>query len=137
MEDMASPFTRTIFRCAQFAAGKFRSTSSGGRFSFALITCQALPREVDRTVEEIVRNLLRGKGLSCVSAHFTGKSADGIGFIARGGKELADEIGPAVEDLAKKSDVALRIIGEGKVREEESLRMKPGDRIERGVPQLK
>src|SRR6516165_7200266 len=127
-----------IFDVRNSGQGSSRQpASSGGRLPFAVITSQALPGEVECAVQEVVRHLIGGKGLRRVTANLAGKSTHSFGFIAGGGEQLADEIGPAVENLAEGIDVAFRIVVEREVCEEESLRVKPGNRIERGVPEFK
>jgi len=95
-----------------------------------MIASQALPGEVERAAEKVVRDFVRRKGLGRVCADFTGKSTHRFRFITDAGEQLAGEIGPAVENPPIGSDVAVWIVREREVCEEEPLRVQLGNSVE-------
>src|ERR1700751_1111673 len=126
-----------ILKDTQIVETKFRQEPSiDRRGAFAMIASQALPGEVERAAEKVVRDFVRREGLGRVCADFTGKGTHRFRFITDAGKQLAGEIGPAVENLPIGSDVAVWIVGEREVCEEEPLRVQLGNSVERSVPEF-
>jgi len=67
---------------------------------------------------------------------FLREAVHGSGFIQITAKDAGSEVAPAVQAFTVTGNVLRGIVGKGEVREEQPLRMKSGNGIERSVPQF-
>jgi hypothetical protein len=101
-----------------------------------MIASQPKPGKVERADESVLRDLLCRQGGAGFVGDFAHERFHGLLLIVAGREDPSSEIAPIVQAFAVVCDVAGRLIGETKVRQEQLPRLKLPDGIERSVPQL-
>lgn len=101
-----------------------------------MIASQPKPGKIERADEAVLRDFLGGQGGAGFVSNFSHESFSGLLLVVAGAEDLSRNVAPTVQTLAIARDVALRLIRETEVRQEQLSRLKFRDGIERSVPKF-